>query len=59
MLSKPAQEIYTEKLGYVSMRKDVVAEDVPTKKLYLSLRPNFATEYQHWRKLADTILRKR
>jgi iron(III) transport system substrate-binding protein len=52
-LSKPAQDIYAEKLGYASMRKDVAVSGVPAQKLYLGQRPDFFSDYEKWSDLAD------
>ena len=57
MLSKDAQEIYTEQLGYSSLRKDMPNAAAPVKKLYLAQRPNYTRDYEQWGRLADQVFR--
>lgn len=54
LLSKQAQRIYSEKLGYVSMRKDMPSVGAPAQKLYLGLDRNFAADYRKWSALAHS-----
>jgi ABC-type glycerol-3-phosphate transport system substrate-binding protein len=54
ILSKDAQKIYTDKLGYVSMRTDLATSDAPSSKLYLDMRPTFASDYERWSDLASS-----
>ncbi len=58
LLSKQAQRIYTEKLGYVSMRKDLSSPDAPAKKLYLGLDPDFAANYRKWSTFAHSAFER-
>ena len=57
MLSKDAQDIYTEQLGYSSLRKDMPNAAAPVKKLYLAQRPNYTRDYEQWGRLADQVFR--
>jgi len=58
LLSKQAQRIYAENLGYVSMRKDMSAPDAPAHKLYLGLDPDFAADYRQWSALAHAAFER-
>lgn len=58
LLSQQAQHIYTEALGYVSMRKDMSSPDAPAKKLYLGLDPDFAANYRKWSALAHSAFER-
>ena len=40
-LGSEAQKIYSEELGYSSMRRDMPSADTPVQALYLTLRPDF------------------
>lgn len=57
LLSKEAQKIYSDDLGYSSMRTDMPSADAPMQKLYLTLRPNFFREYEQWNALTDSVFR--
>jgi ABC-type Fe3+ transport system substrate-binding protein len=57
MLSAQAQKIYTDDLGYVSLRKDMASKSPPVQKLYLAQRPNYARDYEKWNKLANEVFR--
>ena len=57
MLSEPAQKIYTEELGYSSLRKDLLNAAAPVKKLYFAQRPNYTRDYEQWSRLADQVFR--
>jgi hypothetical protein len=57
MLSAAAQKIYTDELGYASLRSDMLNTTAPAKKLYLGLRPNYEAEYESWSRLADQVFR--
>jgi iron(III) transport system substrate-binding protein len=57
LLSAAAQKIYTEELGYASLRSDMASATAPAKKLYLGLRPNYTAEYESWSRLADQVFR--
>lgn len=57
ILSAAAQKIYTERLGYSSLRNDMANTTAPAKKLYLGLRANYTAEYEGWERLADQVFR--
>jgi iron(III) transport system substrate-binding protein len=57
MLSAAAQKIYTDELGYASLRSDMLNTTAPAKKLYLGLRLNYTAEYESWSRLADRVFR--
>jgi iron(III) transport system substrate-binding protein len=57
MLSTNSQKIYTEELGYSSLRKDMTNQTAPSQKLLLALRPNYTADYEKWSRLADEVLR--
>ena len=57
MLSTPAQKIYTEQLGYSSLRKDMANDTAPAKKLLLALRPSYTRDYEQWSRIADQVFR--
>ena len=57
MLSAPAQHIYTDALGYSSLRKDMVFPGAPAQKVYLAQRPNYRGEYDKWNRLANAVFR--
>jgi iron(III) transport system substrate-binding protein len=57
MLSAEAQKIYTEELGYASLRKDMLSSSAPTRKLLLALSPNYQRDYEQWGRLADQVFR--
>jgi len=53
MLGREAQTIYTEELGYSTLRKDMGGTDANVKPLYLTLRPDFYRKYEEWQDLSD------
>jgi ABC-type Fe3+ transport system substrate-binding protein len=57
MLGVEAQKIYTEQLGYTSLRKDMPNSAAPVKKVYLAQRPNYRREYEQWSRLAQQVFR--
>jgi hypothetical protein len=57
MLSAPAQSIYTQVLGYSSLRKGMASSAAPAQKVYLAQRPNYRAEYDKWNRLADEVFR--
>jgi ABC-type Fe3+ transport system substrate-binding protein len=57
LLGRAAQRIYTQDLGYASMRRDMQSDDAPAQKLYLTLRPDFYREYEEWNDLSDAVFR--
>ena len=57
MLSAQAQKIYTDVLGYSSLRKDMASNGAPAQKVYLAQRPNYRSEYDKWNRLADAVFR--
>lgn len=58
LLSKQAQRIYVEKLGYSSMRKDMPSSGAPAQKLSLGLDPHFAANYRKWSTLAHSAFKR-
>jgi iron(III) transport system substrate-binding protein len=59
MLTADAQRIYTEELGYTSLRKDMPNSAAPVQKVYLAQRPNYRRDYEQWGRLADQVFRGR
>jgi ABC-type Fe3+ transport system substrate-binding protein len=59
MLATEAQTIYTQELGYTSLRKDMVNNAAPAQRVYLAMRPNYRREYEQWGRLADQVFRGR
>ena len=57
MLSTAAQKIYTEQLGYSSLRNDMASRRRRRRKLYSALRPNYTRDYEQWGRLADKVFR--
>ena len=57
MLSAEAQKIYTDELGYSSLRNDMASDGAPAQKLYLALRPNYTRDYEQWSRLAEQVFR--
>lgn len=57
MLSVVAQKIYSEELGYSSLRKDLQDPKAPAQKVLLALRPDYRRDYEKWGRLADEVFR--
>jgi len=57
MLSTDAQRIYTDELGYASLRKGMPGSSASVQKVYLAQRPNYRREYEQWGRLADQVFR--
>lgn len=58
LLTKKAQKSY-QKLGYASARKDLKNRQTPPKKLYLTNRPNFVTDFEKWVRLYREVFVRR
>jgi iron(III) transport system substrate-binding protein len=57
MLSAEGQKIYTTKLGYTSLRKEMIGNAAEIKKVYLARRPNYRRDYEQWSRLADQVFK--
>ena len=58
LLTKESQKLY-QKLGYASARKDIKNRQTPAKKLYLTSRPNFVTDFEKWVRLYREVFVRR
>lgn len=56
-LSVQAQKI-VQGMGYASARVDLPNAEKPDQILYLTERPNYAAEYEHWSKLKVEVFGK-
>ena len=57
VLSIQAQKMVQE-MGYASARTDLENAEKPERILYLTERPNYAAEYEHWSKLKVEVFGK-
>ncbi len=57
MLGQEAQKIYTDELGYVSLRNDMPHAAAPAQRVYLAQRPNYLRDYEQWGRLARQVFR--